>query len=80
MKEVHFRIFELQSHQVLITKDFDDDEDSKPLITVTFFLDNVKVTQKAGYANEEDRDKNFIAFNDEKAQIFLNATMKMLAE
>jgi hypothetical protein len=30
MKQVNFRIIELPTHQVLLTKDFDDDEESKP--------------------------------------------------
>lgn len=80
MKEVNFRIIELPTHQVLLTKDFDDDEEGSPLLTVTFFLDGVKVSQKLGYSEEEKRDKIFAEFKDEQAQTMLDNTLTMFNE
>lgn len=80
MKEVNFRIIELPTHQVLLTKDFDDDEEGSPLLTVTFFLEGVKVRQKLGYSDEEKRDKIFVDFTDENAQTMLDNTLAMFNE
>ena len=80
MKEVNFRLIELPTHQVLLTKDFDEDEESSPLLTVTFFLDGVKVSQKIGYSEEEKRDKIFNDFTDEQAQTMLNNTLAIFNE
>lgn len=76
--EKHFRIIELPTHQVLLTKDFDDDNESTPLLTVTFFLDGVKVCQKLGYEDTNKRDDSFNDFKDEHAQLMLNSTLEML--
>ena len=80
MKQVNFRIIELPTHQVLLTKDFDDDEESKPLLTITFFLEGVKVNQKLGYDDEAKRDKIFNDFTDEQAQTMLDNTLAMFNE
>lgn len=66
MKEVNFRIIELPTHQVLLTKDFDDDEESKPLLTITFFLEGVKINQKLGYDEEAQKtlDNVLAMFNE----------------
>jgi len=70
----------LPTHQVLLTKDFDEDEESSPLLTVTFFLEGVKVRQKLGYLNEEKRDKIFVDFTDKQAQTMLDNTLAMFNE
>lgn len=80
MKQINFRIIELSTHQVLLTKDFDDDEESKPLLTVTFFLDDVKISQKLGYSDEEKRDKFFVDFTIEQAQIMLDNNLSMFKD
>jgi hypothetical protein len=80
MKEVNFRIIELPTHQVLLTKDFDDDEENSRLLTVTFFLEGIKVSQKFGYSDEEKRDEIFVDFTDENAQKMLNNTLAMFNE
>ena len=77
MKQVNFRIIELPTHQVLLTKDFDDDEESKPLLTITFFLEGVKVNQKLGYYDEAKRDEMFEKVTDEQAQKTLDNALAM---
>ena len=80
MKEVNFRIIELPTHQVLLTKDFDDDEESKPLLTITFFLEGVKVNQKLGYDDEVKRDEMFNKVTDEQVQKTLDNALAMFNE
>ena len=77
MKEVNFRIIELPTHQVLLAKDFDDDEDNISLITITFFIDNVKVCQKYGYESESKRDETFDSITDNQVQNILDYSLKM---
>lgn len=72
MKEIKFRIIELPTHQVLLTKDFDD-EDSTLLIVVTFFLDGMKANLKLGYDSEEKRNEMFSSITEKKAQEFLDS-------
>jgi len=80
MKENNFRIIELPENQVLLTKDFEQEEDTEDsiLLTVTFFLDGIKVVNSLGYESEENRDKLFNAFTEEMAQAFINQSMNML--
>lgn len=80
MKQVNFRIIELPTHQVLLTKDFDDDEESKPLLTITFFLEGVKVNQKLGYDDEAKRDQMFDKVTDEQLQKTLDNALAMFNE
>lgn len=80
MKQVNFRIIELPTHQVLLTKDFDDDEESKPLLTITFFLEGVKVNQKLGYDDEAKRDEMFDKVTDEQIQKTLDNALAMFNE
>lgn len=80
MKQVNFRIIELPTHQVLLTKDFDDDEESKPLLTITFFLEGIKVNQKLGYDDEAKRDEMFEKVNDEQVQKTLDNALAMFNE
>lgn len=77
MKNVNFRIIELPTHQILLTKDFDNDSENTPLLTVTLFLEGVKVFQKFSYHSEEARNDNFYSFTDENAQSILNSVLEM---
>lgn len=77
MKEVFFKIIELENHQVLLTKDFDE-EDENPIISVTFFIEGCKIVNRLGYDNEEQRDKVFLEFKDELAQILVDNILKMM--
>jgi len=76
MKEINFRIIELPTHQILISKDFDEEEE-KELLIITFFIDNVKVTQKMGYNDKAKRDEVFEKVTDEQAQKTLNNVLKL---
>ena len=72
MKEVNFKIIELPTHQVLLTKDFDEEENDQPLVVITFFLDGIRLNMKLGYADEAKRDKMFSEFTEIQAQSFLD--------
>jgi hypothetical protein len=76
MKEINFRIIELPTHQILLTKDFDDEEE-KELLIVTFFIEEVKVNQKFGYKDKAKRDEIFDKVTDEQAQKTLNNVLKL---
>ncbi|MES2382497.1 MAG: hypothetical protein V4538_15725 [Bacteroidota bacterium] len=76
-KQISFRIIELPTHQVLVSKDFDQDENDKPLLVLTFNLDGLIMSVKMGYDNETDRDKYFDTISEETAQTFLNDFIKL---
>jgi len=78
MKKTHFRIIELENYQVLLTKDFDNENEYAPVLSLTFFLDGVKIIQSMGYSDEEKRDKMFLDFTDESGQNIVNSTISML--
>ena len=60
MKKTHFRIIELPTYQVLLTKDFDNEQDeSEFLLVISFFFDVVKADLKLNYSDEEKRDNIF---------------------
>lgn len=72
-KEVNFRIIELPTHQVLLTKDFDNENDEAGLLLViTVFLDGVKVDLKLNYKDEEVRNRLFLEMTEVMAQSFLD--------
>lgn len=75
-KITYFRIIELPTHQVLVTKDWNDDED--PIISVTFFLEGMKITQSLGYTEAEKRDGAFDKFNDKYAQAMLDMVLSAM--
>ena len=80
MKQKFFRIIELPTHQVLLTKDFGDkEEDQDFLLVISFFFDGVKITQSLGYDDEGKRDKAFVDFTDEMAQVVVDGVAKMMA-
>ena len=69
MKTTHFRIIELPTHQVLLTKDFDNEQDDASFLTViSFFLENVKVDLKLNYKSEEKRDNIFNSISADQVQ------------
>ena len=74
MKEVNFKIIELPTHQVLLTKDFDSDSDDEStcLMVITFFLEGVKLDLKLSYNSEEKRNKMFDEFVETNAQNVLD--------
>jgi hypothetical protein len=76
MKEINFRIIELPTHQILISKDFDEEEE-KDLLVITFFIEGVKVNQKMEYNDKAKRDEIFDKVTDEQAQKTLNNVLKL---
>ena len=77
MKKVHFRIIELPMHQVLLTKDFDEDKENNSLLTITFFLEDVKINQKLGYNDETKRDDFFDKITPEQVQKTVDNAINM---
>lgn len=77
--EKYFKIIELPTHQVLFTRDFDEDEN--PTIKVSVYLDGVRIDISAGYQSEEKRDEIFENnINEEVAQAYLNSILDMLED
>lgn len=76
MREINFRIIELPERQVLLTKDFDEDE---IILSVSFFLGGVKAVMSLGYESEDSRDKLFNDFTEEMAQDFVNNYLNLLS-
>ena len=69
MKTIHFRIIELPTHQVLITKGFNkDQEDAEFLVVISFFLEEVKADITYYYSSEEKRDNIFYNISSEQVQ------------
>ena len=76
MKEINFRIIELPTHQILISKDFDEEEE-RELLVITFFIEGVKVSQKFGYDNEAKRNEMFDKITNEQVQKSLDKTLEI---
>lgn len=76
MKEINFRIIELPTHQILISKDFDEEEE-RELLVITFFIEGVKVSQKFGYDNEAKRNEMFDKITNEQVQKSLDNTLEI---
>lgn len=71
-KEKVFRIIELPTHQVLISKEYDDDDDIHQ-VSVSFSMKSAKISVKLGSKKgKEDRDKLFDDFSVEQAQKIIN--------
>lgn len=76
MKKVHFRIIELTTHQVLISKDFDNESDQDTyLIDISFFTENGKSTTRLSYELEEKRNEMFDKITPEQVQKTLNSAL-----
>ena len=74
MKELRFRIIELPTHQVLLTKDFEteSEESEEVVLGVSFFLDGIKINLSFSFNSEEIRDKKFNEFTELNAQNIVN--------
>ena len=76
MKTIHFRIIELPTHQVLITKGFNkDQEDAEFLVVISFFLDGIKADITYYYSSEEKRDNIFDNISSEQVQKTIDNTI-----
>lgn len=72
MKQINFRIIELPDYQVLLTKDYDEENDAAPLLGFSFFTDDVKITHDLGYKSEITRNEIFESMTEEQAQTLIN--------
>lgn len=72
------RLFELADHQVLLMKDYDDEEE-KFYVSQTTWIDNISYSMRLGMNNEESLDKYFDEYNEEEAKYYLNSVMNLLA-
>lgn len=77
MKEINFKIIELPTHQVLIQKDFDNNDDEKDLLVIVFYLEGIKVKHNYGYENSEIRDKVFDEITESAVEEIVNTALKM---
>lgn len=78
MKEINFRIIELSDYQVLIMKDFDNDDDENgDTIVMTAFVDGVKVSNTYGYDSRGKRDMAFDEITEDMAKGFVRAAKNM---
>lgn len=76
MKDVYFKIVELNMYQVLLSKEYDDHEN--PCIAVTFHFEGIKVCQKLGYNSESKRDIAFDSISDKQVEEVVNSTVSYL--
>ena len=72
------RLFELADHQVLLMKDYDDEEE-KFYVSQTTWIDNISYSMKLGMNNEESLDKYFDKYNEEEAKRYLDSVTDLLA-
>lgn len=77
-KEINFRIIELPTHQVLLSKD-SDDENGDPNIIVSIFISGMKVGLKFTYKEESVRDEMFNEYSDNEAQGLIDSLLKQFA-
>lgn len=79
MKEINFKIIELDNYQVLVEKDYDDEE-NLDLLVIKFFIQGMKVCQKLGFDSEEKRDDAFERITKEQVEATVLSTEKMFKE
>ena len=72
------RLFELADHQVLLMKDYNDEEE-KFYVSQTTWIDNISYSMKLGMNNEESLDKYFDKYNEEEAKRYLDSVTDLLA-
>jgi len=75
--EKQFKIIELEACRLLITKEFDND-DGKPIVSVAFFIENIKCTHIFECETAEERNKLFDGITDEDIKAIVGAAMEML--
>lgn len=77
MKNQFAKLFDLEDHQVLITKD--EDEDAKEFsITQTTQIDGCDPSASLFFTNQDIRDSAFDSYNKEAAQRFLDSMIELL--
>lgn len=76
MKEIRFKIIELPDYQVLVMKEWDDDDE--PRLSFVFFLEGIKVTQSLGFKTEEALQAAFDKTDAEGAKIMVDMVLETL--
>jgi hypothetical protein len=71
------KLFEIDNNQILITKDYDYDEDVYLLKQRTSF-DEVDPSMSMSFDSEEKRDNAFNDYNQDNAQKFLNLVSSVI--
>lgn len=76
--ELNFRIVETPSHQVLLQKDFDnEDEENYYVLEIVFFINGIKASQKMSFNSEEKRNNAFDKMSNELIFKIVEQTQKM---
>ena len=80
MKNV-FRILETETHEILLSKDFNDEENNGEYqIIMSFFIeDGFRANMTFGYKDEKIRDKMFLKITKEEAEQTVINTIKNLS-
>lgn len=79
MKEIKFKIIELENYQVLVEKDFDNSEDEDMyLVVVSFYSENMKITHNFSFDKEENRNAYFTFFDNKDAEKVVNKNLIFL--
>lgn len=81
MKEIYFKIIDLPEHQILIEKDFDNEEDEGSfLVTITFYVDDVKIKNSYGYSDKDLRDITFNSISIDQVSKLLEKHIEMFKQ
>lgn len=78
-KQIYFRLIELENHQILLQKSFDNEE-QKPELIVSYHLHSCCIQQNHVYKDESIRDKFFDTYTNEQAQKMIDSTLKLLED
>lgn len=78
MKQTFFRIMELEGHQVLVSKDFNNEgEKNGDLVRIEFFIEGVKVSNTLGFSTIDKRDNAFEKISNDLAQAYVDNAISM---
>ena len=78
MKHTFAKIIELEGHQVLVVKGWDD-ETEKDTVIITTRFDGVTPSITMGFGSEADADKCWSEYGPEQAQAFVNQMAELMA-
>ncbi len=79
MKEIYWKIIELEEHQVLVSKEEAPEEEESEAphrLCTTFHLNGVEVKMTGAYILEEIRNEKFNNYNADYAQELVNRIKK----
>lgn len=77
MKQTRYRIIELPEYQILLKKDYDE-EDDKETFSMSVYIDGITASNSYGYDTEEERNEWFEKVTDSQAQVFVDNIIKMI--